>query len=70
MNVWILERGATFAELRAERQAGLDPVGHASEWVDPESADWFATSNLEPAGALESAEPPTAQAPERDHWFG
>jgi hypothetical protein len=45
MNAWILERSATSSEWRAERQPGFDPVGHSSEWIDPESADWFATSS-------------------------
>jgi hypothetical protein len=70
MNVWVLDRGATFGELRAEGDKGLDPVGHASEWIDPESADWFATSNLELAQGPESAESAQTRPAELDHWFG
>jgi len=54
------------------RLPGLDPVGHPREWIDPETADWFATSSLElgqgPEPA-EPAEPEAARAPELDHWF-
>ncbi len=70
MNVWVLERAATFAELRVQREPGLDPVGHASEWIDPELADWFATSSLSTSHDTESVEPADAQAPAADYWFG
>jgi hypothetical protein len=70
MNVWILERGATFAELRVQREPGLDPVGHASEWIDPESAEWFATSSLLTARDPELAEPAETPASAVDYWFG
>ena len=55
------------------RLPGLDPVGHPREWIDPETADWFATSSLELSQGPESAEPAepeAARAPELDHWFG
>jgi hypothetical protein len=70
MNVWVLGLGATYGGVRAEREPGLDPVGHASEWIDPETADWFATSSLELGRGPEPAERDAARAPELDHWFG
>ena len=70
MNVWILDRAPAPAQVRPERERGQDRVGHASEWIDPESADWFATSNLELSQGPEPAEPEAVRAPELDHWFG
>ena len=70
MNVWILDRAPAPAQVRPERERGQDRVGHASEWIDPESADWFATSNLELGDGPQSAESAQTRPAELDHWFG
>jgi len=70
MYVAVLDWSGPRAGAGAQGEPGLDAVGQASEWIDSETADWFATSNLESAQGSESGDCRETQAGELDNWFG
>jgi hypothetical protein len=70
MYVAVLDWSGPHAGAGAQGEPGLDAVGQASEWIDSETADWFATSYLESDRGPELVDRSETRAAQLDHWFG
>jgi len=70
MNGAVLDREIRPTRAAAELAHAPEPVGHTTEWIDPEGDDWFAAIYEELIRGTEAAASPKFTAPEPEHWFG
>jgi hypothetical protein len=74
MNVAALELDSTRMTAAAADEGVREPIGHPSEWIDPEGDDWLASIyrflTEDPALPADGVGGPSMSSLELERWFG